>query len=233
MKYLFESPLIEGIIKSRPNRFVMFVKIGGKIERCHCPSTGSIGGIKFENIPCLLSRATGERKTKYTVEAIKIHGQWVGINQTNANRYIEFFLKKNLVRKMVDVTDLKREQTVGDSRIDFLINSHTYLEVKTPLKDLYFKKNPLLDEKSVDFQRLVRHFDDLTKRLKKGSRAIVLLCFIYDARRFNPPNPRGNESKIVGAAKKASNAGLENWQINLRIDRKGVELEKLFRLNMF
>ncbi len=232
MKYLFEEPLIEGMIKSRPNRFVMFVKVEGKLERCHCPSTGSIGGIKFSDIPCLLSRGKGERKTKYTVEAIKIEKQWIGINQTGANRYIEFFLKENLLNRMIKVNELRREARLGNSRIDFLVNNEDYLEVKTPLKDLYLKTNPLIDEKSVDFHRLVKHFGDLTKRLKKGSRAIVLLCFIYDAQRFNPPAPKGEESKIIRAAKNASRAGLENWQINLRIDKNGVGLEKLFRLNL-
>ena len=74
MKYLFKEPLIGGLIKSRPNIFIMFVEINGKLEKCHCPSTGRIGSIKFENIPCLLSRAekNSERKTKYTVEAFSL-----------------------------------------------------------------------------------------------------------------------------------------------------------------
>ncbi|MEI6850117.1 MAG: DNA/RNA nuclease SfsA, partial [archaeon] len=49
MKYLFKEPLKEGVIKSRPNRFIMLVLIDGKLEKCHCPSTGRIGNIKFED----------------------------------------------------------------------------------------------------------------------------------------------------------------------------------------
>lgn len=233
MKYKFPESLISGIIKSRPNRFIMFVKVRGKLERCHCPSTGSIGGLKFSNVKCLLSKGKGERKTKYTVEAIFIENHWIGINQTAANRYIEFFLKNNLLKRMENVRELRREATLGKSRIDFLINNQDYLEVKTPLKDLYIKNHAHLDEKAVDPTRLIKHFSDLTKSLKKGSKAIVLLCFIYNAQRFNPPNPRGKENKIINAARKARNAGLENWQINLKIDKNGVELKNYFKLNLF
>ena len=70
MDYLFKEPLIEGTIKSRPNRFIMNVLVDGKVEKSHCPSTGRIGNLKFEEIPCLLSRShSPDRKTKYTVEA--------------------------------------------------------------------------------------------------------------------------------------------------------------------
>ena len=101
-EYYFDEELIQGLIKSRPNRFIMLVEIKGKIEKCHCPSTGRIGNILFENIPCLLSKSTSKiRKTKYTVEAISpVVGKWVGINQTKANSYINFFLKNNLLKKI-------------------------------------------------------------------------------------------------------------------------------------
>ena len=100
MKYLFEERLLEGVIKSRPNRFIMNVLVEGKLEKCHCPSTGRIGNIKFEDIPCLLSRSrSAERKTKYTVEAFSLdeldrpNKSWIGINQTRANEYVEFFIR--------------------------------------------------------------------------------------------------------------------------------------------
>jgi len=98
MKYLFKEKLIEGIIKSRPNRFIMNVEINKKIEKCHCPSTGRIGNIIWKDIPCLLSKSENtNRKTKFTVEAFKTKNQYIGINQTKANEYIEFFLKNNFV----------------------------------------------------------------------------------------------------------------------------------------
>jgi sugar fermentation stimulation protein A len=65
--------LVEGLIKSRPNRFIMFVEEGGTTRECHCPSTGRIGDIEFRDVPCLLSEAEGHgRRTRCTVEAISL-----------------------------------------------------------------------------------------------------------------------------------------------------------------
>jgi len=71
--FVFEIPLIEGVICKRRNRLIMEVEVEGIIHDCHCPTTGSIGNIVMCNIPCLLSKSRDiSRKTPYTVEAISI-----------------------------------------------------------------------------------------------------------------------------------------------------------------
>ena len=73
MVFKFKEPFIEAIIKSRPNRFIMFVKLNNKRVKCYCPTTGRVGNIIFKDIPCLISRAENlNRKTQYTVEAISL-----------------------------------------------------------------------------------------------------------------------------------------------------------------
>lgn len=123
----------------------MLVEINGKIEKCHCPSTGRIGNIEFKDIPCLISKSKSNvRKTNYTVEAISPKkGILIGINQTKANSYIEFFLKNNLLKKMIDVKELRREVKLNNSKIDFLVNDNCFLEVKTPLRHLPFGNEKL------------------------------------------------------------------------------------------
>ncbi len=76
----------------------MNVKINDDIVMCHFPSTGSIGSLKFDHIPCLVSENINKnRKTKYTVDAISLDSmeinnkEWIGINQSKINYYIEFF----------------------------------------------------------------------------------------------------------------------------------------------
>lgn len=245
MKYLFKKPLIEGLIKSRPNRFIMNVEINNRIEKCHCPSTGKIGNLKFEDIPCLVSQAeeNSERKTKFTVEAFSLNEineknkKWIGINQTKANAYVEFFLKNNQLSKIIpEVKELKREVSLGDSRIDFFINNRDYLEVKTPLKDIDCSQHSKCINKRTpftSFERLIKHFGDISKNLKDGKRAILLMCYIFNAPEFKVPPVNKQEERIVSAAKKARAKGLENWQINLKIDKEGVELIDYFRLNLF
>lgn len=234
-KYLFKDPLIQGLIKSRPNRFIMHVLIDGKSEKCHCPSTGRIGNIEFKDVPCLLSRAENpERKTKFTVEAISVDSgkNWIGINQTLVNRYIEFFLKLGQMKKLVgNFSELKREVPLGKSRIDFKIDNN-YLEVKMPLKDLPFG-NLERTSKFLSFDRLIKHFSDVSKSLDdKSERATFVLVYLYSAPAFKVPSEDINE-KIVRAAKKAHLKGVETWQVNMKIDKEGVEFLDCFKLNLF
>jgi sugar fermentation stimulation protein A len=239
-KYLFKKPLLGGLIKSRPNRFIFNVEINGEIVKCHCPSTGQIASIRFENIPCLLSESeNSSRKTKFTVEAISLDSlnkKWIGINQTKANEYVEFFLRTGQLNKLFSKVDsLQREVPLGKSRIDFLVNKRDYLEVKTLLKDIPSQNHPNYVKRTTkfnSFDRIIKHFRDISKSINGTSRAVILLCYIYDADKFKVP-VQDKQAKIVNAAKKASAAGLENWQINLKIDKKGVDLIDYFKLNLF
>jgi sugar fermentation stimulation protein A len=244
MKYLFEKHLEEGVIKSRPNRFIMNVLVKGKLEKCHCPSTGRIGNIRFEDIPCLLSQSSNpERKTRYTVEAFSLDAigkqnkSWIGINQTKANEYVEFFVKSGLLRSMLgEVKTVKREVKLGRSRIDFLINGKDYLEVKTPLMLIPTEGHKNYTENKApfnSFDRMIKHFDDTSKSIGSGSRAIFLLCNMYNAVPFQVPKPSVRGARIVKAARKAARRGLENWQINLRIEKDGVGFIDCFKLSLF
>ena len=72
----FNEELTEGIITKRKGQFIFYVKIKGKEYKCHCPTTGGVGGIIFKNIPCLCSKSTNKKRIKdYTVEAISVNNK--------------------------------------------------------------------------------------------------------------------------------------------------------------
>jgi sugar fermentation stimulation protein A len=211
----------------------MMVDAGGKTLRCHCPTTGRLGDLKLSGLPCLYSTSNAKsRKTGYTVEAISTSpgaGTWVGINQTAANRYFEFFLRRNALRRLAR-GKVQREVRLGKSRIDFLVGS-TFVEVKTPLIMLPAGVEvPRVRRSRFDsFDRLIRHMGELRRSLKKGAKAKIVLCFLYDAKPFSPPRPDKTNRKIIAAARAAERAGVERWQANLRVDRDGVSLIRYFR----
>jgi len=243
--YRFPEELAEGVILSRPNRFIMMVRVGRQTVRCHCPTTGRIGDIILRDVPCLLSKsARKERKTAYTVEALSLdppscrNKGWIGINQTRANEYVAFFIRNNALTRMAGKGHMEREKPLGHSRIDFVIRGpkgDTYMEVKTPLISLPASKGIKTAKHSRfdSFERLIKHFGDLARSVRGGSRAIVLLCYLYDASRFHPPAPDSNSSRIQRAARLAERSGVENWQINLRMDKRGVSLIRYFRLKLW
>jgi len=205
----------------------------GRTLRCHCPTTGRLGDLRLAGLPCLYSTSDSElRKTHYTVEAVSTSlggDSWVGINQTAANRYFEFFLKEGALGRLAD-GEVRREVRLGKSRIDFLVGD-TYIEVKTPLIMLPAEGDvPRVRRSRFDsFERLIRHMGELRASLSQGMRAKIVLCFLYDAKPFIPPPPDKSNAKILAAARAAEEAGVERWQVNLRVDRTGVSLIRYFQ----
>lgn len=236
-KLVFPARLSEGVIKLRPNRFVMLVELAGKVEMCHCPTTGRLGNLRLPGLRCLVSKsAKVGRKTAYTVEAIspdpvgKKAGTWIGINQTAANAYVNFFLLTGQLSDMA-AGEVRREVKLGHSRIDFKVGD-TYLEVKTPLIMLPSAGRPKVKHSKFDsFGRLIKHFTELSSSLSSGGRAIVALCYLFDAPPFVRPTRDSFNGKIIDAAEAASVRGVENWQVNMRIDHFGVSLTRYFRLD--
>ncbi|HEV2138397.1 MAG TPA: DNA/RNA nuclease SfsA [Nitrososphaerales archaeon] len=231
--YKFPKTLRVGTILSRPNRFIMMVRSGGRTIRCHCPTTGRLGDLKLEGLPCLYSTSTSaKRKTAHTVEAISTSPggkSWVGINQTAANRYFEFFLRNGALARLAR-GEVQREVKLGKSRIDFLIGN-VYVEVKTPLIMLPASGEVARVKRSRfdSFDRLIRHMGELQKSLSSGMLAKIVLCFLYDAKPFKPPAPDGTNTRILAAARAAEMAGVERWQVNFKVDPEGVSLIRYFR----
>lgn len=243
-KWMFPQELVEGIIRSRPNRFIMNVELEGSLVKSHCPVTGRIGNLVFDEIPCLLSKGDSPgRKTQFTVEAISLDPidkkgkSWVGINQTRANDYVDFFLRSGSMSSITGKSKtVKREIRQGDSRIDFLVNSRVFIEVKTLLHDLPCEWHPkckALHGPLISFDRLIKHFKDISETVTMGSRAILLLCYLYDAKPFEVPKPNAKTLRVHKAARAADSMGLEHWQLNLKVDKQGVEFLKRFKLNLF
>ena len=231
--YRFRRPLESGTIISRPNRFIMLVKAGNRILRCHCPTTGRLGNLKLAGLPCLYSTSDNKaRKTAHTVEAISTSQAgrtWIGINQNAANRYFEFFMRSGALRRIAGGR-VQREVRLGESRIDFLVGN-AYIEVKTPLITLPAGAGVTRVKQSGfdSFDRLIRHMGELRRSLSSGKRAKIVLCYLYDAKPFRPPPPDGTNSRILSAARAAEGAGVERWQVNLRMSKEGVSLVRYFR----
>ena len=211
----------------------MLVGAGKKTLRCHCPTTGRLGDLKLSGLPCLYSTATNRsRKTGYTVEAISTSPsaqKWVGINQTAANRYFEFFLRSRALSRLAK-GEVQREVRLGSSRIDFLVGN-AYIEVKTPLITLPAGDGTERVKRSRfdSFDRLIRHMGELKDSLTQGTKAKIVLCFLYDAKPFKPPPLDRSNSRILAAARAAEEAGVERWQVNLRVSKDGVSLIRYFR----
>jgi sugar fermentation stimulation protein A len=236
----FPEPLTHAAIIRRRNRFIIDVDLAGAVVGCHCPTTGRIGSLVLDGLPCLLSASRNTaRKTPYTVEAISVDSPgtgtpaWIGINQNAANRFVEQALTHQMLPAMVTVSTLKREQVLGGSRLDFLVNDTTYIEVKTPLDNLQVplgghiqtRPRPPLDATD----RLARHIGELGQSLAARQRAILLICFLYDNPGFQVL-PSRHHTAVKAQVSQAIRQGIEFWQVNFGLDDTGVRVLRYHEL---
>ena len=134
--YLFEKPLIKGVMLKRKSQFTALVSVYGEEMIAHIPTTNRIGDVENKDLPCLLSyHDDPKRKLKYDIEAVLLSDDenWVGINQILSNKLVEHFFQQHELDEIVsDYDRIQREVKLGISKLDFKIGD-TYLEVKTPL----------------------------------------------------------------------------------------------------
>lgn len=240
MKVMFEQPLIDGLIVSRPNRFIFNVMIDGQIVEAHCPSGGTIAGLSrkdMQNLKCYLSDhgENANRRTRYTVEAISLDDgkSYMGINQTRSNRYVEQFLADKKVRDLLSISDkITREKKLRSSRIDFKVDD-CYIEVKTMVAEYYCEPSEALAKlmkiRAPSIDRMQKHINDLAAEIEESSsRAAVITVFQYDAPIFKPPIDRDIYQDFVNDLRAAKSKGLKQYQMNIRITKEYAELISFF-----
>ncbi len=239
--FVFKNPLVEGIIERRKSQFTIQVNYNGESYHCHCPSTGRIGNIDLAGRPCLMSLADKTRKTAFTVEAVSlnkpedIEKKWIGINQNAVNRYVEHFLCNGGFSEMISSDIVRREQILGNSKLDFLVGD-IFLEVKMPLQCLQIEiPKHVKIKKSTPFSatdRMTRHISELGNSLSKNQRAIMLLCFIYDNPGFEVIEKSTKYKEVKRIVDENIEKGVEIWQANFKITSNEVNLEKYFRIEI-
>ncbi|QFQ94961.1 DNA/RNA nuclease SfsA [Streptomyces phaeolivaceus] len=158
---------------------------------------------------------------------------WIGINQTAANRYVEQALAGGLLSRIVTAESVRRETFLGRSRLDFLIDGDTYVEVKTPLDNLQV---PLGDHVRTrprpplaSTERLVKHIGELGRSLEAHQRAILLVRFLYDNPGFQA-RESSRHSEVRDQVARAVERGVEIWQVNFTLDRFGVRVSRQYEL---
>ena len=149
--YKFEN-LIIADVAHRPSKqikspYLADVIIDKKEEMAHSPGLGLCGFITQGSIVAIKKNEGKNRKSKYTIEMVKVKNDddkniWVGANPSTSNSYFEIIIGKNLLSFIPKTSFIKREYKMPnyESRFDF------YIETESKKKYIIEVKNvPLVD----------------------------------------------------------------------------------------
>jgi len=185
----FKQPLQAAVLVRRYKRFLADVQLpSGEIITVHCPNSGAMLGCRAPGLPAYISRSENPtRKYPHTLEMVRNHGTWIGINTALTNHLVREAMELGLISELNPTTNIQAEVKISPhSRIDFLIRQPTcllYLEVK----NCTLAEGGVARFPDAVTSRGAKHLRELMTLKEQGHQAAVLFCVQrQDTDRFAP-----------------------------------------------
>ncbi|WP_298521205.1 DNA/RNA nuclease SfsA [uncultured Methanobrevibacter sp.] len=209
---------VEGIFKSRPNRFIAEVEVGGKLEIAHVPNTGRCRELLVEGATVWLKPSDNpNRKTKFSLHFVENKGVLVSLYSQQANTIVFDAIVNGKIKELYGYSHHQREKTVDNSRIDiYLANEEEDCCGMSFLTEPCFvevKGVTLIVDGEARFpdaptERGTKHLKELIKLKKDGNRCVVFFLIQHPAGNSFRPN-WDNDPAFSRTLNEAYAAGVE------------------------
>ena len=165
---------VQGVFKNElKNRFLCLVEIDGKDTLCYIPSSCRLSNFVdlIGKDVLLTSNTSATTRTRYAVYALRVRGQFILLNMSQANRVIERNIRNRRFSFLGQRKNVKKEYSIDNYKSDIYIeDSHTVIEVKSILSFEKYSSFP-----TVYSQRAIDQLAKLSNLLNKGYR----VCYIF------------------------------------------------------
>ena len=201
----YTQPVVHGIFKRRPNRFIAHIEIDGKEEICHVKNTGRCRELLpiGAKVWCLdAQRET--RKTRYDLIAVQKGDLLINMDSQAPNKAVKSWLEKG---GLGEISNLKAESTFGASRFDFSFvkdGKPCFLEVK----GVTLEEDGICAFPDAPTERGAKHLRDLTELAKQGYGAYVLFVIQFSPAKYLHPNDK-TDPKFGQALRQAAENGVQ------------------------
>ena len=176
--------MVRGIFYQRLNRFVAEVYIDGQKEKVHVKNTGRLKELLIQNVEVLLEESNDpNRKTKYSLIAVKKGERWVNIDSQAPNTVAYEAILDGKIAEIGTVQKLKKEVKYGDSRFDLYFETQEergFIEVK----GVTLEKDGVAVFPDAPTSRGTKHVLELMKAVEEGYKGIVLFIIQMEGCRF-------------------------------------------------
>ncbi len=226
MKY--KTKLIEATILKRYKRFLSDIELkSGEIVCAHVPNTGSMTSCWEPGWKAYLTHSDDpKRKLKYTLELTHNGESLISINTGMTNKLVKEALDNKVIKELSAYSEIKAEQKVLDSRLDFFLTNENLPDAYVEVKNVTLKQdsNRALFPDAVS-TRGQKHLKDLIELKSMGHRAVMLYVVNRtDVKSFEPAieiDP--TYSKLLLEAKKA---GVEILAYQSEITIEEIKIKK-------
>lgn len=216
------SNMVPGIFLSRPNRFIAYVRIGGKEEICHVKNTGRCRELLVPGVQvwCQISDNPA-RKTKYDLICVQKGSRLINMDSQAPNAAAREFL---LSGGLGAISGLRAETFHEDSRFDFsfsLDGKPCLLEVK----GVTLENDGICAFPDAPTQRGSKHLNGLVKAISQGYGAYVL--FVIQMAEVSCLHPNDSTDPIFGdALRSAAAAGVQILAMDCAVTPDSMTIRK-------
>ncbi len=197
--------MVPGIFRSRPNRFIAYVDIGGAETVCHVKNTGRCRELLVPGTQVWCQPAGDpKRKTKYDLIAVQKGNRLINMDSQSPNTAAGQWL---LSGGLGDVKNLRPEVFYGESRFDFaftLGEKPCFLEVK----GVTLENDGVCAFPDAPTTRGTKHLRGLQQAVSQGYGAYVLFVIQMADVKYLQPNDT-TDPAFASALREAANAGVQ------------------------
>ncbi|AEX84486.1 sugar fermentation stimulation protein [Marinitoga piezophila KA3] len=176
MKVIKIESLQTGTFIDRPNRYLAKIEINNEIHEVHVHDPGRLKELLYSGNEVLIKSVSNKkRKTKWDLIAAKKDNKYVLVN----SMYHRYIAQKMLEKRF---EKLQAEVKYNNSRIDFLGNEKTWIEVKGCTLSI----NGIALFPDAPTKRGTKHLNELIELKEKGYETEVYILVFSKAEVFSP-----------------------------------------------
>ncbi|NLY40793.1 MAG: DNA/RNA nuclease SfsA [Desulfovibrionales bacterium] len=177
----------QAVFVAREKRFLVHVVVKNKPVTIHTNNSGSMLGLLRPGMDVFISPASNpKRKLPYTLELVRPHKQWIGVNTATPNRLLRRIWETRAVPEFAAYPAFQSEVRQGLSRLDARLHG--------PGGELWIEaKNVTMVEDEVAMfpdavtERGQKHVRELIALARQGIKVAIFLAIQRnDARCFGP-----------------------------------------------
>jgi len=161
-----------GTFVERPNRFIAYVDVNGKKERCHVKNTGRCRELLIPGVRSVLAVSDNpERATAYDLIGVYKNGMLVNIDSQAPNKVVAESIRR--VPGFEHITEFHSEYRYGNSRIDIFAEGGGKKKLME-VKGVTLEKDGIALFPDAPTERGLKHVRELEASLKEGYEACLM-----------------------------------------------------------
>ena len=171
---------------TRPNRFVMELKLKNKIIKAYMPNTGRMVEFLHPGNTFYVIKKKSP-KFNYRVVATKYQQSYVFLDTVKINSVFEKLLHLNLIDELKNLKNIEAEKTFGNSRFDFYVTTQQNKKVIIEVKSVTLCHNQIAMFPDAATIRGRKHIKELNKLTSQNYKTyIYYLILNKNCHKFYP-----------------------------------------------